>query len=854
MVFWRNQKNKEIQQQARSGETAVGTSLATERGSAPSRLPQALSAAELRRSVEVKSLPFSSTAELEPITGLIGQDRALTAIEFGVSMPAYDYNIFVLGPPASGKGTALKSQLREKITAAPTPNDWVYVYNFEEPNKPRALRLPPGRAREFAKAMIAAIDELRGVVPALFEGDDYRTRRRGIDGAFQSSQEEALEALNKKASAANLAILRTPQGFVIAPTHEGKVVKPETFNALPESMRSEKQAQIAAIEEELAGILERLPKSEKERRAKISDLNREIASVAVEGSIDDVRRAFADLPQILSYLDAAAADLVRNIAIFLPSGEGEHELVREPADTARDVRFRRYMVNVMVAHAGGKETHADDAGPGAPLIDEINPNYGNLIGRIEHVAQMGTIVTDFLLIKPGALHRANGGYLMIDARKLLLSPFAYEALKRALKAREIRIEQPAEVAGILATQSLDPEPIPLEVKVFLHGERDIYYLLSHFDPDFAGLFKVQADFEDTIVRSTENDLAYARVIAAIVREHGLTHFDPSGVAGVIEYGARLADDREKLSIAIGYISDLVREADYWARRHGKALVGQPEVTAAIKAKIERADRIRDRAHESVDRGIVLVDTHGAKVGQINGLAVVQVGNFAFGRPNRITARARMGAGRVIDIEREAKLGGALHTKGMMILYGFISGRYAQDFPLAMAATLTFEQSYGGVDGDSASSTEIYALLSALSELPIKQGLAVTGSVNQWGDVQAIGGVNEKIEGFFDVCATRGLTGEQGVLIPASNVQHLMLREDVVAAARMGRFHIYPVSTIDQGVELLTGVPAGVRSEDGRYPDGSVNALVEDRLRGFAERARKFGKMHAPGDDSAKPTS
>ena len=676
--------------------------------------------------------------------------------------------------------------------------------------------------------MIDAIEELRGIVPALFEGEDYQTRRRAIDAGFQAGQEQALEALNKKAAAQNIAILRTPQGFALAPMHEGKVVKPETFNALPDVMRSEKQAQIAALEQELSKLLERLPKSEKERRAKVSELNEELARVAVTAALEDVAAAFADVPAVIGHLNDAGEDLVRNIAVFLPSGDGEAAPIREPADALRDPRFRRYMVNVMVA-----QTAPDGGGAtmGAPVVEEINPVYGNLIGRIEHVAQGGALMTDFLLMKPGALHKANGGYLLVDARRLLQSPFAYEALKRALKASEIG----------LVPQTLDPHPIPLDVKLILTGEREIYYLLAQHDPDFLGLFKVQADFDDAIARSPANDLAYAGIVASIVTAHKLKHADASGVARIIEEGARLADDREKLSVEIGYISDLVREADYWAKKAGHDLIGHDDVQQAVDAQIQRADRIKDRAQETVERGVVLVDTGGAKVGQINGLAVMQVGNFMFGRPSRITARVRMGQGRIIDIEREAKLGGATHTKGMMILYGFIAGRYAQDIPLALGATITFEQSYGGVDGDSASSTELYALLSALADVPVYQGYAVTGSVNQWGEVQAIGGVNHKIEGFFDVCKARGLTGEQGVLIPQSNVQHLMLREDIVAACEVGKFRIFAVDTIDRGIEILTGVAAGQRGADGMYPAETINGRVEARLSGYAERARRFAK-------------
>lgn len=805
-----------------------------------------LPVSELRRCVDPASLGIKSTAELEPITGLIGQERALRAIQFGVNMRSFDFNMFVLGPPASGKSTAVRTYLVKKAAEAPPPPDWVYVNNFQDPNRPRALSLPAGRGRRLANLMIGVIDELRTTLPAIFEGEDYQARRRAIEEEFRSGQEDSLEALNRKAQAQNIAILRTPMGFAMAPVHEGKVVKPEVFNALPDDMRQNVQAKIDALQKELEAILEKVPKSDKERRNHLKELNEEVAEVAVREALDDVKSEYADLPEIIEYLNAANKDLTRNVALFLASTGEENELVKQPVDTSRDPRFRRYMVNVMVGN--GEEA------PGAPVLEEINPTYGNLIGRIEHIAQMGALLTDFLLIKPGALHRANGGYLLIDARKLLLSPFAWEALKRTIKAREIRIEQPAETMGLISTQTLDPEPIPLDVKVVLFGDRELYYLLATHDPDFRGLFKVQADFDDTIDRSAENDLSYARVIASIVNEHKLKPFDASGIARVIEEGARLADDREKLSIELGRISDLVREADYWSSEAGREVTTREDVTRAVNEGIQRADRLRDRAQEVIGRDIVFIDTAGEKVGQINALSVLQLGTFSFGRPSRITARVRMGQGRVTDIEREAKLGGPLHSKGVMILWGFLAGRFAEDVPLAMAASLVFEQSYGGVDGDSASSTELYALLSALADVPVKQSFAVTGSVNQWGEVQAIGGVNEKIEGFFDVCNARGLTGDQGVLIPKSNVQHLMLREDVVEAVRQGKFAIHAVSHIDEGIEILTGIKAGERGPDRQYPVGSINRLVEDRLKQFAERARAFGRSKSDSDSDGKPTS
>ena len=816
-------------------------------GTDPQLPPPALAVGELRRTVDPAKLGFKTTAELDPITGLIGQDRALEALEFGMQMHAHDFNIFVLGPPASGKRTAIKAQLAAQAKDGKTPDDWVYVYNFDEPNRPTALRLPPGRARPFAKGMIAALDELRAVVPTAIESDDYQARRRAIEARFQAGQDEALEALDVKAKAQGIAVLRTPQGFAFAPMLDGNVIKPESFSSLPPDMQAEKRRQMESLEKDLAEILERVPKADKLRRGQFQELNEDVARRAVLSALDDLAAAFADLPHVVAHIEAASADLVRNIAIFTANEEESNAPIKVSVETVRDPRYRRYLVNVMVA-AG--ESGAQGVAAGAPVVEEINPVYSNLIGRIEHVAQNGMLITDFLLTKPGALHRANGGALLIDARKLLLSPYAYEALKRALKSREIRIEQPSEIAGSVASvQSLDPEPIPLDVKVILTGERDIYYALAQNDPDFLGLFKVQADFDDAIPRNGETDTAYARLIASIVREHKLNPLDASGVGRVIEEGARMADDREKLSVSIGRISDLVREADYWSRKSKRSVTTREDVARAILAEIQRADRMRDRAQETIDRGVVLVDVAGEKIGQINGLAVLQLGNFSFGRPSRITARVRMGTGRITDIEREAKLSGPLHTKGMMILWGFLAGRYAQDVPLALAASLVFEQSYGGVDGDSASSTELYALLSALAEVPIKQGFAVTGSVNQWGEVQAIGGVNEKIEGFFDVCKARNLSGEQGVLIPRSNVQHLMLREDVVEAVAAGKFAIHGVSKIDHGIELLTGIAAGERGADGNFSPGSINARVEARLRAFAERARGYSKgggINGPG--------
>ena len=807
----------------------------------PAPKHEPLSVSELRRVVDPAGLGFKSTSELEPIIGLIGQDRALKAIEFGASMNSHDFNIFVLGPAAAGKSTAVKAYLKKKNLEPAPVYDWIYVNNFADFNRPQAIRLPCGRAQTLAKDMVDVIDELRQTVPTAFESDDYQSRRRQIDDGFRAGQEEAFEALNQKAQEQNIAILRTPNGIAMAPMHDGKVVKPEVFSGLPEEMRKSVEAKISALQAELATILETVPKSDKERRERLADLNSEVADIAVRDALKEIRDKYSDIEEVTGFLEAAGHDLVRNVALFLPQPEEAEQVVRQPVDVSRDPRFRRYMINVVVANGAPDVCER-------PIVEELNPTFGNLVGRIEHIAQMGALVTDFLLIKSGALHRANGGYLLCDARKLLLSPFAWEALKRAIKAHELKVEPPSETAGIMSTQTLDPEPIPLDVKVVLFGDRQLYYMLAANDPDFDRLFKVQADFDDTIERSSDNHDAYGRLIASIVARHSLKHADAVAVARLIEEGSRLADDRDKLSIEIGRIADIVREADFWAGEAGRAEITQADVDRAIDERTQRADRMRDRAQESIVREIVLIGTEGSKVGQINGLSVLQLGNFAFGRPTRITARVRLGQGRVTDIEREVKLGGPLHSKGVMILWGFLAGRFAQDIPLALAASLVFEQSYGGVDGDSASSTELYALLSALSEVPIEQGLAVTGSVNQWGEVQAIGGVNEKIEGFFDVCNTRGLTGNQGVLIPEANVQHMMLRPDIVAACERGDFRVHSVAHIDQGIEILTGVTAGERGTDGRFPPGTLYRKVEDRLAEFAYFA-KGGEPEGNGGDA-----
>lgn len=776
---------------------------------------------KLFRAADLSGLTFATTEDLEPASDLLGQDRAREAVRFGTEIGERGFNIFAVGASAAQVRELIGAMLREATQLKPCPPDWVYVNNFATQNRPSAISLPPGRAPAFQAAMRRLTEDLRSALPAVFEGEDYQARRGAIENQFRSRNERAFQALGEKAAAKETAILRTPGGFAVAPAHEGKVVPPEEFNAWPEEQRRAAQQAIQEIERELEQTLRGIPRIEKERRDAVRALDREVASFAIGQLIDEARAPFADLPKIAAHLDAMRADILDNAQLFVAAGAEEET----PLAPLRAALLDRYQVNVLVSCA--------EPGAHAPVVEELHPTLGNLVGRTEYLSQQGVLVTNFMLIKAGALHRANGGAILIDARGLLSEPFSWPALKRALTRSEILIEDPGRFLGLAMTATLEPDPIPLDVKVVLFGERILYYLLASLDPDFATLFKVLADFEDDTPRSAPTEAAMARLIGGIARAGGFHPLDRAAVARLIEHAARLADDQSKLTLIAERVRDVMAEANYHATSGGRALIAREDVEAAIRQQIRRSARIEDRSREMILRDIALVDTAGSRVGQVNGLSVMMLAGHSFGRPSRITCRVRPGGGKIVDIEREVELGGPLHSKGVLILSGFLAGRYALDRPMSLYASLVFEQSYGGVDGDSASSAELYSLLSALGEIPLRQDLAVTGSVNQHGIVQAIGGVNEKIEGFFDICAARGLSGTQGVLIPGANVQHLMLREDIVAASAAGRFSIYPIATIDEGVALLSGRPAGERGADGVYPEASVNRLVEERLRRFA---------------------
>lgn len=801
---------------------------------APNPKIEALDAAVLRRRCDPQKLGFKTTADLQPADRLMGQERAVDALRFATSMQRPGYNLFVIGQRGSGHQLSVRQFLQDLASTQEPPDEWVYVNNFKISRKPKAIRLPPGTAMRFRQAMEELIDDLKSALPGLFETEDYGDRIRSINEEAKEQQDQAFETLRAAAEAEEIAILRTPMGFALAPVKDGNVIQPDDFNALGEEEKKRVESVIEGLQDQLEALLGKMPVIDKKRRDRIRGMNAKLASSTIAASVTATAEQFKELPPILDHLKAAEADLVQNVGLFLKDGAQDEMpvLLASAGSDSRDPRFRRYGVNVLVS---------DGEGDGASVVVEDHPTLGNLLGRVEHQSEMGTLVTDFLLIKPGALHRANGGYILLDARKVLSEAFAWEALKRTLLANTIRIESAAEQIGFATTATLEPEPIPLDVKIVLVGERALYNLLVHLDPDFSTLFKVEADFEDRWGRTSENEKHIAQLFSTIIKSEDLRPLDAGGAALLIEEAARYASDAERLSLQIGYLTDLLQEADYWAGEEKIQTITEAQIERAIADRIRRKDRVRARVYEAIDRKTLLIDTDGTAIGQINGLSVTGIGDFMFGKPSRITARVRMGAGKLIDIEREVELGGPLHSKGVMILASFLNANYALDHPVSLWASLVFEQSYGGIDGDSASSAELYALLSALSGIPIRQSLAVTGSVNQLGQVQAIGGVNEKIEGFFDVCKMRGLTGEQGVVIPQSNVKHLMLRQDVVAAVENRKFRVHAVRTINEGLSILTGQSAGQRDAAGRFPADSINGLVDAKLCAFAEARRAFSE-------------
>ena len=833
----------------------------------PGTAPPPLDAAELYRVCDPTALDFETTDDLADGEPWVGQDRLISSIRFGMAMPGSGYNIFALGPRDTDKRELVEAFLEGRSRGEPVPPDLCYVHNFDDAYRPCMLALPTGMGGELSQAMDALVSDLETSLVAAFESAEYQSRRTVVQETAQEEQGEDFEKLQERAREVGLALIRTPVGFGFLPLREdGEVMEEEDLEKLTDERRTELEERSEELQVALQALLRTMPARNRKIRGELTKLDREIATFAVKELVDQVRSRFPDEGQVLAFLDEVEADIVDNAqAILAAAGQGSgsggsgqgpgpgtgqgpgqgaganralqlasiDEGDAEPGRSGpSNPILTRYQVNLLVDHAGTS---------GAPVVYEEHPTHKNLVGRIEHRSRMGALTTDFSLIRAGALHRANGGYLVLDARSVLLEPFAWEALKRVLKTGRLKIESLGQSYSLLSTVGLEPAPMELKVKVVLLGERMIYYLLHRLDPEFPSLFQVEADFEDEMAWDGPDDQGYPRFLAGLVRSRGLRPFRRDAVARVMEEGARLAGDREKLSTRTREIDDLLQQANHWTGEAGRDLVTAEDVQRAIDEQIYRASRIRDRMREQILRDTVLVDTTGEAVGQVNGLSVMSPGKVAFGSPTRITARVALGDGEIVDIEREVEMGGPIHSKGVLILKGLLSERFSRGHPLSLRASVVFEQSYGGVDGDSASVAEFVALLSAIAGVPLLQSRAVTGSVNQHGQVQAIGGVNEKIEGFFDVCLGRGLTGDQGVVIPRANVKHLMLRSDVVEAVREGRFHVFPMDTVDQALELLSGVPAGAADADGTYPEASFNGRVARELTAMAERRRAFAR-------------
>ena len=806
--------------------------------------PLEVPAQRLRHRVEPESLPFATTAEITPLEGTIGQPRALDAVAFGLEIQAAGYNLFVVGAPGSGRVTAVRDHIERFARERPVPDDWVYVHNFADGDRPRAIHVPAGQGRELAARMDELVEAVRRELARALESDEYQKRRDAVVSEVEHQHQALRTEIERFAAERGFGIEITPIGLAVFPVAQGRPLTPEEVEKLSDAQRDDMQRRSGEIHDRLQTEARRIRLLEREGTERVRTLERAVALAAIEPLFAGLRETHAERHDVLDHLQAVQDDMLDHLQ-ELRGGERPEAQAGPAAGlllVPKDDHLTRYRVNVFVDNGGLRA---------APVVIERSPTYYNLVGRVEYRARYGAMVTDFTEVSAGSLHRANGGFLVLEALDVLGNAFAWEVLKRTLRAREVAIENLAEQYSPVPTATLHPQPIPLDVKVVLVASPLLHRLLQAHDEDVGELFKVKVDFAPEMDWNDQNVLGYAAFIAGCIERGGLRHLDRTAIARVVEHGARLRENQRKLTTRLLEISDLVTEAGFWAGKDGRSVVTGEDVETAIRQKEYRSNLLEERVRELVVDRTIVIETEGTRAGQVNGLSILDVGDHTFGQASRITARVALGRGTVESIEREIDLSGPIHSKGFLILSGYLAQTYAQERPLALRATITFEQSYDEVDGDSASSAELYALLSALSGIPIRQGVAVTGSINQYGEVQAVGGVTRKVEGFFAVCRARGLTGEQGVIIPAANVQHLMLADDVVEACARGDFHVWAVSTVDEGLELLTGVPAGERS-DGEFPRGTVHGAVDDRLRRYAESAQAFavspngsaGKRHA----------
>ncbi len=796
---------------------------------------------QLYRKCNPHKFGFSSTAELEEMMSALGQDRAISAVELGINIKSKAYNLFCLGPEGTGKTSLVKRILKKEAKKRPTPDDWAYIYNFDEPYKPKAINFPAGEAMEYAKDIDNLIEMFENTLPSLLDSDEYHATINIIERKYKEKKDEYIRMLQKKAKGRSVSLLQMQVGLVVAPVKNGEVLSPEAFDQLPEDEKQSLMDDLDFMQQEIESSAKDLPNYENKKHKEIHEIKENFLRAAIKPKIDKLRKKYSSNKKAVEFLKNIQKYILENVEEFLPNNEPPANLNSADDDPLNlllsrmnkqeENKYAKFKVNVIVKNSPLS---------GAPLVILDHPTQGNLVGKVEKLQQYGALLTDFSLIKAGALQQANGGFLLIDARKLILQPFAWDSLKRALSSKNIKIEAPSDETSF-TTISLDPEPIPLDVKVILTGDEDLYELLLEKDPDFSDFFRVKADFGILMDRTEENEIEYAKLVGSLSKKKKLRSLNPQAVARVIEYASRIAEDSEKLTAHISSIGDLLREADYWARKSKAKQIGKNHIEQAIEAQIYRSDRIKEAMIEQIDKGTILLDVTGEKVGQINGLVVYDFGEHSFGKPARITTQVRLGNGEFFNIEREIALSGPIHTKGVLILQSLLANRFAKTSPLSLNASIVFEQSYGGVDGDSASSTEYYCLLSAIADLPIRQSIAVTGSINQFGEIQPIGGVNEKIEGFFDVCSHNGLTGKQGVIIPRTNVSNLMLREDIQKAVDEGVFHIYAIDTVDDGIEILTGIPAGTADKDGNYPKNTVNWMVKKSLEKYYKQYVFYAK-------------
>ncbi len=792
---------------------------------------EALAPQLLSNRCDAEAFRFETTKDIVNSISFIGQKRAYEAIIFGLRNGHSGYNLYALGPEDIGKRVIVTSILEQEAVNKKTPSDWCYVYNFRNPRYPVSLELPAGFGSKLKTQMEKLLENLKSTIPAIFETEEHQARIDQIQEETTVKQKEYFDSLQEKAEKNEMTILSTSKGFVVVPIKGGKILAAKDLEALSAKEREHTEEVTEELNEHLTNVIDSIQKLQKKRRQQEKKYDREFTLNAISPHIKKIKKKYKEFPKILGYLDDVREDIANNPRFFLKAYE-------EPTSTMwgeshpSEFAFSRYQVNLIVDNSQMT---------GAPVIYEDNPRYYKLFGRIEHVSQLGALVTDFTLIRQGILHCANGGYLILDASEILKQSWAWEALKRALLEKQIKIELPPNMISVTSTSTLEPEPIPLVIKIILLGNRTDYYFLRDTDAKFNELFKVAVDFEEQISRDQKSLDLYAHLIANQAQEKKLRPLDKLAVARVIDHLSRIVEDSEKLSLNLHYLINLLEEADYWANEEKHEVITSSDVRRAIDFQHFRLDHYQQLVYEEIRRHMTLINTEGEKISQINALTTFRLGDFTFGFPSRITATARVGREGIIDIEREVDLSGPIHSKGVLILSGFMRGRYAPHFPMTLSASIVFEQSYNSVDGDSASVAELCSLLSALSNIPIKQNLAVTGSVNQHGVVQAVGCVNEKIEGFFDVCSQLRLIGNQGVLIPKSNVVSLMLREDIQQAAKDKKFHIYPIETVDQAISLLFGLPAGIRDEHGNYPSGTINYLVEKQLEQFARINKKWTK-------------